>query len=332
MVENWQLKQRQNLELPIKIKRTKQKIKEWYKKNDKKVYVSWSGGLDSTVLAHIAREIYPDIPLVFSNTGLEYPEIVEFVFSKINNKNNYKEKKENGYLVRFYENNIVILRPKMNFKKVIEKYGYPVISKRTAKMLKTLQNPTPNNKATRHLYLTGEKRDGTMSNSFKLPEKWRKLIFAPFKISHHCCNKIKKQPFQKYKSITGNKPIVGTLASESRTRTLSYLKTGCNNFSKNGKSKPIAFWKRQDVLKYIKQNDIDYCKEIYGDIILNDKGEFETTGANRTGCMWCMFGVHMEEEPNRFQKMKKTHPKLWDFCMNVLDLKTVLEYIGVPYE
>ena len=48
-----------------------------------KVYVSFSGGKDSTVLFHLARRLYPDILGVFCNTGNEYPDIIRFVQSQI---------------------------------------------------------------------------------------------------------------------------------------------------------------------------------------------------------------------------------------------------------
>ena len=83
-------------------------ITEWYKHWEEKVYVAFSGGKDSTVLLHLVRSIYPEVPAVFSDTGLEYPEIKAFVRSV---------------------ENVVWLRPKMSFKEVIEKYGYPVVSK-----------------------------------------------------------------------------------------------------------------------------------------------------------------------------------------------------------
>ena len=47
--------------------------------------------------------------------------------------------------------------------------------------------------------------------------------------------------------------------------------------------------------------------------------------------MLCMYGVHLEKEPNRFQKMYYTHPKQWDYCINKLGLKEVLDYIHVSY-
>lgn len=104
-----ELKILQNLPLEIKIKKSQMRIKEWvnyYGLNN--VYISFSGGKDSTVLVDLARKIYPEIRVVFCNTGLEYPEIVSFV----------KE----------FEN-VEIVRPDKNFKEILTKYGYPVISK-----------------------------------------------------------------------------------------------------------------------------------------------------------------------------------------------------------
>ena len=69
---------------------------------------------------------------------------------------------------------------------------------------------------------------------------------------------------------------------------------------------------------------------VYGDIVEKD-GEIFTTGEKRTGCMWCMFGSHLDSEPNRFQRMKISHPKQYDYCINKLGLGEVLDYIGVKY-
>ena len=74
--------QSQTLERKIAITQTR--IIEWYQKWNGKVYISFSGGKYSTVLLDIARKIYPEIEGVFVDTGLEYPEIREFV-NTINN-------------------------------------------------------------------------------------------------------------------------------------------------------------------------------------------------------------------------------------------------------
>ena len=107
--DKWELQSMQASPLSVKVSLTKQRIREWVNAwGIDGVYVSFSGGKDSTVLLHIAREMYPDIKAVFINTGLEYPEIVQFVKTF---------------------DNVDIIRPKMSFRQVIEKYGYPFISK-----------------------------------------------------------------------------------------------------------------------------------------------------------------------------------------------------------
>lgn len=176
-------------------------------------------------------------------------------------------------------------------------------------------------------------------------EKYKYLLDAPFKISDKCCNVMKKNPARDFEKRTGKKPIIGTMTEESKLRQIGWLKTGCNSFgSKKPQSKPMSFWTEQDVLHYIKQFNIPYAS-VYGDIV--PKSEFAgqltmdgvptdlmTTGCQRTGCMFCMFGVHLEKEPNRFQMMKSTHPKQYDYCIreeNGLELGKVLDFIGVKY-
>lgn len=148
---------------------------------------------------------------------------------------------------------------------------------------------------------------------------------------------MKKKPVKKYEKESGNRPIIATMACESRMRKTAWLKNGCNAFdSKRPISQPMSFWTEQDVLRYIKDFNISYAS-VYGDIIKDEIGKYCTTGCHRTGCVFCGFGCHLEKEPNRFQKLKQTHPKLWNYCMKPWDegglgMKEVLEYIGVKYE
>lgn len=112
--EIYELQQMQSLPLDLKIRMTQTRIRDWYNHFSGDVYLSFSGGKDSTVLKHIIENtlgVY-DIPSVFCDTGLEYPEIKTFVKGC---------------------ENVTIIRPKMTFRQVIEKYGYPVISKEVAR-------------------------------------------------------------------------------------------------------------------------------------------------------------------------------------------------------
>lgn len=175
-IQIWELKQKQSLPLKAKIILAKQRIEQFYAKMNGNVCVSFSGGKDSTVLLHLVRSIYPSVKAVFVNTGLEWPEVVQFV--------------------REIEN-CEVIRPTMTFKEVLDTYGYPVTSKKVAKMINTLQNPTKGNQVIRNLYLTGIRGDGKKATgSWKVPEKWRFLIKAPFKISDECCGVMKKKPLK----------------------------------------------------------------------------------------------------------------------------------------
>jgi 3'-phosphoadenosine 5'-phosphosulfate sulfotransferase (PAPS reductase)/FAD synthetase len=298
-VKIWELKQRQSLPLEAKIIFSKERIKQFFEQLDGEVCVSFSGGKDSTVLLHLVRSLYPNVKAVFVNTGLEFPEVVQFV----------KETE-----------NVDIIRPEMTFKQVLETYGYPVTSKKIATMLRTLQNPTDKNKNERTLYLTGIRGDGKKAKgSWKLPAKWKFLVDAPFKISDQCCDIMKKHPFKDYTIKTGLHPYVGTQASESRLREITYLQQGCNSFTGKIQSRPMSIWSEDDIWAYIKKYNLKYAT-IY------DKGQ------KRTGCMFCMFGTHLEKEPNKFQCMAKTHPTLYDYCINKLGVGMILDYIKVPYK
>lgn len=289
----------QKISLPLdqKIILAKRRLKEYYNHYEGDIYISFSGGKDSTVLLHLVRSLYPDTVGVFVNTGLEYPEINSFVKSI---------------------DNVCIIKPELSFKEVLSIHGYPVVSKLVSRQLRDLKNPTDKNFNTRRLYGTGIKMDGSYSKYFKLPKKWQYLIDSDIKISERCCNVMKKTPFKKFERNTGLHGINGVMATNSRNRMLSYLKTGCNSFSKNGMCRPLSIWTDSDIWDYIKLHNLNYSS-IYD------------TGVTNTGCMFCMFGVHLESSPNRFQLMQKTHPKMYRYCMDDLGLDNVLNILNVDH-
>lgn len=252
------------------------------------VYVAFSGGKDSTVLLDIARRLYPEIIGVFNNTGLELPEITKFVKTF---------------------DNITTLRPKIPFHQVIEKYGWPIISKEQAQFIYEYRN-------TKSDKLRNLRWNGRPNGRSKIAEKWKFAVNAPFKISHKCCDKLKKDPAKRFEKQTGMRPMLGVMAGESQLRKQRHT---CNLYdAKRPVSKPLLNWTEADIWAYIKKFDLPYC-------------EAYDQGWERTGCLFCMYGIH-KDNPNRFQMIKDRHPKLYDYAINKLGCGNVLDFMGVNYE
>ncbi len=285
------------------------RIREWYDHFDGNVYVSFSGGKDSTVLAHLVHDLYPEVPLVFSNTGLEYPEIQTFA-------------RKMG---------AAIVRPKLMFSEVISKYGYPIISKEVGTTIYEARVHNDRHNAwIRRNELTGTRinpKTGELSPFQKT--KWLPLARdTQFIISDKCCAVMKKGPTKSYERKTKRVPYIGTLTDESRLRELKWIQHGCNAFDgKRPSSQPMSFWKEQDVLKYIKDKGIEIAS-VYGDIVSTDKDGFgydampglecnlRCTGCQRTGCIFCGFGIHLDKDAlTRFQRLAITHPKQYEYSL-----------------
>lgn len=317
------LKELQSKSLEEKIQISTARIIEWYEAWGGQVAVSFSGGKDSTVLLDLVRRIYPDVVACYSDTGLEFPELREFVKTL---------------------DNVIWVKPKHTFAKVITEAGYPLISKQSARAIHDLQNPTSKNKATCNLRLTGITKTGKKCPTKMLPKKYHYLANAPFSIGDNCCNRMKKQPLKHYYHIHNLHPMTGVMTEESERREKDWKANGCNAFNlKEPISTPIAFWTEQDVLRYIQKYNLPYAS-VYGDLI-EENGKLRFTQYTRTGCVFCGFGCHLEKEPNRFQLLAQTHPQLYDYCMRGgkydengkwipdkgLGMAHVLDFIGVKW-
>lgn len=327
------LKEMQSRDFYDKIQTSIAKVLEAFSRYNKKCYVSFSGGKDSTVLADIVAKCCKifDCKLIlwYSHTGLEYPEVTKHV-------KDFSQWLKDKYEI---EVELVIDYPKdkngsrITFRNVIEKYGYPMISKEVSRDIAAARNK-PDGK-TAQKFVRGSDYHKKYGDRWLL-EKWAYLLDAPFKISNQCCNIMKKKPAHIFNKESGLIPIIGTMACESVLRQKEWLRAGCNAFdNENPNSKPLSFWTEQDVLRYIKEFNIPY-PSVYGEIKQNEKGEYYTTGCDRTGCVFCGYGCHLRQD-HRFERLKETHPKLYEYCMKPWDkgglgMKEVLDYIGVKYE
>ena len=276
------------LPLDSKVTKTKRMIQEAFDEFGKdKVYISYSGGKDSTVLSHITKQLYPEILHLFANTTNEYPETIQHVKWEIKHNNS----------------NIITVFPidskgkLWTFKDVVKHYGYPMFSKRIANAIRTYRNAKT--------IQTKQNSIDYINKNFKKYNKYKEM-----NISDKCCDKLKKDPLKRNAKKLGLEcAIIGILASESRLRENEWINYGCNVFhiKKDNQCRPLSFWTDKDITEYIEKNNVRISS-------LYEKG------FTRNGCMYCGFGVHLENgEQNRFQKLKYTHPVQYNYFINNFD-------------
>ena len=310
------LRQKQALPLPVKVKMTQTRIREWVNHFGKDgVAVSFSGGKDSTVLLHLVRDLYPGTKAVFFDTGLEYPEIRDFV---------------KGF------KNVDWIKPKKTFRQVISDYGYPFISKEVSERVYYAQKYLTWYAAQKHASQTDRQTDrqtdapsayGVMDlagvprksdlwreiqktrrapneilerfadskgpGSYKIRELTGKMeqgdgnatqfdyrpymwvASCPYIISHRCCAVMKKGPAHTYGKKTGKAIMTGQMAQESRLRTMQWMNNGCNGFS-------LKLPTSNPMAFWTEQDVLRYIKEngiqiasVYGDVVYTDEDGFE---------------------------------------------------------
>lgn len=325
-----ELKILQVLPLQVKIEKTKNRIIEWVDMYGLDgVYISFSGGKDSTVLFDIARKLYPNIKAMFVNTGLEYPEIVQFVKTF---------------------DNVDIIKPKMRFNEVLIKYGYPFISKEISRDLNNAKRYLKGEGINSDYYLARIQgrldKNGTihpevlpreLQSSF-CNARYAPLLESEFYFHSACCDVMKKSPAHRYAKETTRNAITAQMACESRIRTQQWIANGCNGFNlKFPTSNPMSFWSEQDVLRYIYENQLPIAS-VYGEV-MPENGQYTmitipkltTTGCKRTGCMFCGYGCQQEKKgEGRFLRLKETHPKIYEYIMRAdgLNYKAVIDDIN----
>ena len=197
-----------------------------------------------------------------------------------------------------------------------------------------------------------------------------------FKVSNDCCYWLKEKPCDDWAKAHNSYPYLGMMASEGGQREEALVEHGCNYYGATvTRSAPFAIFMRNDILRLALEMDdwyhshIDLFAELYyqqpysrdkdgnvipyepletiipsayGEIKQHENGDYYTTRAQRTGCSMCGFGIHIEDRPHRFDRLREDNPGEWEFYMKrcVTDPITgekygwgkVLDYIGVGWE
>lgn len=230
-------------------------------------YLSYSGGRDSHFLYWFIKEYLKreDIEIVACNTTLEHREIVR----------------------RMEKNADRILLPKVKPKEIKERYGIPCFSKEQDFYIYYYQNALRKGKKPSKTVL--EKINGTYYTGFNISKKAREYVKGrnPHKITHLCCEYLKKRPFKEYEKETGKKAILGIRKNESGLRKQQYQ--GC--FTKNKKFIPIYDLPEELLEKIIKRYEIEVPK-IYKYVC-------------RTGCMGCPYGSYKKETEKELRLLNK---------------------------
>jgi len=291
-------------------------ILQFWEKMNGKVYQAHSHGLDSIILEEYLRQFsvkytVPAIPKFYINTTNEFPSILEAARA---------------------DENTTVLTSEHTFKNVVEKHGFPMISKRWARAINTLRHPSEKNKNIRNLFLTGYNRNGQYSKRWILPKIWKHLIDAPFDISDKCCNYLKHGGLEKYANKCGLCPYVGTLADDSQTRKDNYQKHGCNILQgKQPKSRPLSILKTNERLTVVNKYNLK-INSIYQDVVIN--GEI-IKGEHNTGCADCDFGLYFElrDPQDRYYRQWKRNPRFYLYGMdgiknNGVTRREALRYVG----
>ncbi|MGL5050676.1 MAG: phosphoadenosine phosphosulfate reductase family protein [Fusobacteriaceae bacterium] len=295
-----ELQMLQALPLDIKIMKTEARISEFVEHFGLDgVYVSYSGGKDSEVLVDIVRRLYPEVKIVFINTGVELPGIYKQVAMR----------KRSGW-------NIEYVLPKKRFVDIVKDFGFPVVSKEQAGYI--YEHNNTKSEELKKLRLEGK------NGSWKISEKWKFLLDADFKISGKCCYYLKKEPANRYERKTKRRPITGMMAQESSIRKVAYLKSGCNAFdAKRQISAPLGFWLEKDIWDYINQYELEISEE------------YTVNGRLRTGCAYCLFGANQEEcktGTNNIMRLKKDYPLLYKFVIEKLGYNKIMTTLNLKWK
>lgn len=258
------------------------RIKREYKQTEGQIYLSFSGGKDSTVVAALIKmaNLPVNIPFVFANTGIELNATLEFV-------------KAYDYP------NVQIVKPRKPAPLIWKEDGKPILAKGKSELMRTMQRSVEEggdqlDTARGRMLISGEaEKAGVKLNrrtKLALAQKHFHLIHQDleYKVANRCCHYMKKMPFKDFAEQNEmNGTYTGIRVAEGGMRALAYK--SCVSVKKvKGKdfyqSMPIFDWSDEMVEEFIAAYDVE----------ISDA--YTVYGLDRTGCMACPFSKNLVNE------------------------------------
>lgn len=248
---------------------------------EENIYLSFSGGKDSTVLHYLIDEALPNnkIARVFINTGIEYLDVVKFI----------KELAKT-------DERIQIINSSVNIIQMLNEQGYPFKSKQHSHVHNIYRNSGMSKSVINYL----EK-----DSLFKCPSilKYQFKNDFKLKISDKCCEHLKKNIIKKWEK-DNNKFVVltGMRKAEGGQRT----KLNCVVYDKDKNIKkfhPLAVVSDDWEQWYIETRNIQLCKLYYPPF-----------NFNRTGCKGCPFSLNLQEQ---LEIMERLLPNEYKQCCSI---------------
>lgn len=328
-----------NEPLPEQYQRIMAKMLEAIMWTNGDIAIAFSGGKDSALIldmyCEIISEVCPHlkdkpIKVMWANTTNETKAMRDYVpwFIK-------RCETKYGVKIEFTE---VTPEKGKNIISVMKDEGLPFVSKSVASLIRKVKSSMDDNgityndikdlhKPTLHcrdalremglndttvLAMTGwSGKRNDFGTAFVLPKQYmpllniKELTGCDIKYSEKCCDILKKEPVGR---LNYPNMMTGEQAVESRTREHTWLQKGCNYRLPDGaiKSKPLGAVSLDAVLYAIKKRETPLSPD-YGEVVYCNKNDcYKCTGAQRTGCSLCGFGIKFD--PDRFIRLQETEP------------------------
>lgn len=283
----------------------KHKLKDLVNTNNiplDKIYMSFSGGRDSTIMLHMIEDLgwKNKIKIAHFNTTMEFEATTEFVNKKISE----------GW-------NIDITKPIKTMPQIYKEYGKPFHSKQASEMIGRLQKHNFNFKDDTYksfdeLILKYPKCRAALKwftghdRATLVCPKWvkRALVFNEIRIANKCCEFLKKKPAKEYEKANDIVlSIIGVRKSESLARNYAYK--GCVwSDNKHFKFFPLLYFNDRDIEDIVELKNIELSKAY---TVYNQK---------RTGCVGCPFGKNHKEELEVLRKFEPKKAKIVEYLYN----------------